>query len=199
MKRVCVYCGSSPGKESFYLDAAKKLGEVLAENDLELVYGGARVGLMGAVADSVLDNGGLVTGVIPEMLNNHVSHQNLSKLHVTGTMHERKTLMFDLSDAFIALPGGIGTLEELFEVMTWAQLGAHAKPCGVLNINGYYDKLFEFLSHTASQGFIMAEHLDILKSDHEPHGLLKQFKNYRSPSENKIDVLSLLDETECPG
>ncbi len=198
MKRVCVYCGSSPGKEPFYMEAAKKLGKVLAENGLELVYGGARVGLMGAVADSVLNNGGTVTGVIPEMLNNHVSHSNLTKLHITETMHERKTLMFDLSDAFIALPGGIGTLEELFEVMTWAQLGSHSKPCGVLNINGYYDKLFEFLVHTASQGFIMSKHLDILRSDHEPLRLLEQFRNYRSPSENKIDVLSLLDETECP-
>lgn len=191
MKRICIYCGSSSGSAPEYLDAATAMGKVIAENNLELVYGGARVGLMGAVADSVLRCGGHVIGVIPEFLNDKVSHEGLSELHVTGSMHDRKNLMFELSDAFIAMPGGLGTLEELFEVVTWAQLGSHGKPCGLLNINNYYGKLIEFLNHSATQGFIHPKHLDIITSDSDPESLLEKFSNYTSPAENNTDKLSL--------
>lgn len=191
MKRICVYCGSSPGSEQEYVAGARRLGKVLADHGLDLVYGGARVGLMGAVADAVLTHGGRVIGVIPRMLNNAVAHEGLTELHITGSMHERKTMMFDLSDAFIALPGGLGTLEELFEVMTWAQLGSHGKPCGLLNILNYYGKLMDFLEHTADQGFIHKEHLNILCSSPDPEQLLENFRNYRSPAQQKLDKLSL--------
>lgn len=173
------------------MEGAAELGRILAENGLELVYGGAQVGLMGAVADAVLDHGGTVIGVIPGMLSQEVAHPGLTELHVTSTMHERKARMFDLSDAFIALPGGLGTLEELFEIMTWSQLGAHGKPCGLLNIKNYYGKLMDFLSHTADQGFIHHNHLDIIAMSHDPEQLLDHFRSYRSPADQNMDKLSL--------
>lgn len=194
MKRICVYCGSNPGNEPDYMDGAAKLGRILAENGIELVYGGAKVGLMGAVADAVLDHGGSAIGVIPAMLEREVAHPGLTELHVTATMHERKAKMFELSDAFIALPGGLGTLEELFEIMTWSQLGSHGKPCGLLNIMNYYEKLMDFLSHTADQGFLHRNHLDIIASSHDPETLLDHFRSYTSPSDRNMDKLSLFRE-----
>lgn len=191
MKRICVYCGSSPGTSPDYMESAALLGRVLAENGLELVYGGARVGLMGALADAALANGARVIGVIPDMLSRDVAHPGLTELHVTSSMHERKSMMFDLADAFIALPGGLGTLEELFEIMTWSQLGSHGKPCGLLNINNYYEKLIAFLAHTADQGFIHREHLDIVALSHDPNILLDHFRAYTSPSDRNLDKLSL--------
>lgn len=173
------------------MDSAARLGRVLAENNLELVYGGARVGLMGALADAALAHGGKVIGVIPDMLSRDVAHPGLTELHVTSSMHERKYKMFELADAFIALPGGLGTLEELFEVMTWSQLGSHGKPCGLLNIRNYYEKLIEFLSHTADQGFMHHCHLDIFATSDDPEMLLDHFKTYESPTERHMDKLSL--------
>lgn len=192
MKRICVYCGSSSGSEPDYIQGARHLGRVLSENNIDLVYGGAKVGLMGAVADAVLAHGGNVIGVIPDILNKAVAHAGLTELHVTGSMHERKAMMFDLSDAFIAMPGGMGTLEEIFEVMTWAQLGSHRKPCGLLNIRNYYAKLIDFLDHSADEGFIHREHLGIISSSPDPEQLLDHFRAYRSPAEQKLDKLSLL-------
>jgi uncharacterized protein (TIGR00730 family) len=147
MKRICVYCGSSSGSRSEYQDTAAYLGQCLAEKGIGIVYGGAEVGLMGAVASSALNRGGEVIGVIPELFADKVKHNQLSQLHIVPTMHARKKKMFDLSDGFIALPGGIGTIEEVFEILTWAQLGYHEKPCGILNVCGYFDNLIEFLEH----------------------------------------------------
>lgn len=155
MKRVCVFSGSSAGRLEHYRAAATRLGTLLAERGIGLVYGGAAVGLMGAVADAAIAAGGSVTGVIPQALvEREVAHTGLPDLRVVGSMHERKALMAELSDAFIALPGGIGTLEEIFEVWTWTQLGSHAKPCAVLNIEGFYDKLLGFLDHVVDEAFL---------------------------------------------
>jgi len=148
MKRVCVNCGSNPGARPEYIAAARTLGTFLAEEDIELVYGGANVGLMGVVATAVMENGGKVIGVIPESFAGKVAQNDLDELYVMPLMHERKHKMFELSDGFIALPGGMGTIEELFEILTWAQPGFHDKPCGMLNICGYFDSLLEFLDHS---------------------------------------------------
>ena len=145
MKNICVYCGSSPGRQEAYSSAARALAKSLVDRNLGLVYGGASVGIMGLIADTVLQLGGRAVGVIPEALvRKEVAHKSLTELHVTQSMHERKTLMAELSDGFIAMPGGIGTLEEIFEIWTWAQLGIHAKPCGLLNAAGYFDALTTF-------------------------------------------------------
>ncbi|MDD1633959.1 MAG: TIGR00730 family Rossman fold protein, partial [Methylococcaceae bacterium] len=145
---ICIYCGSSPGRLDAYASAAFSLAESLVSRNIRLVYGGASIGIMGMVADQVLKLGGQVIGVIPKALaHKEVAHHHLTELHVTQSMHERKMLMAELSDGFIALPGGIGTLEELFEIWTWAQLGFHNKPCGLLNVEGYYDSLIGFLDH----------------------------------------------------
>lgn len=186
MKRICVYCGSSPGFNPAYMEMAKKLGEVLIENQYELVYGGADVGLMGEVANAVLESGGVVHGIIPEFFADKVSHKGLnnqanSKLHIAGSMHERKEMMFNLSDAFIALPGGIGTLEELSELMTWSGLGMHSKPCGLINVDGYYDLFFSFMDNVVSQGFMKQEHRDMLLSASSPEDLLEQMIAYKAP------------------
>ena len=162
MKRICVYCGSNSGDRPEYLAAATSLGEALAAQNLELVYGGASVGLMGAIADTVLQHGGKVIGIIPHHLKNEVAHHHLSELHVVDNMHQRKKMMLDYSDGMIAMPGGFGTLEEIFEAVTWGQLRLHSKPCGLLNICGYYDKLLEFLAHAATEKFIRQEHLALL-------------------------------------
>src|SRR5215472_15798509 len=151
--RICVFCGSSPGNDPAFVDAARATGEVLVEHDIELVYGGARVGLMGAVADAVLVAGGKTTGIMPRALVvREIAHQGLATLHIVDTMHERKTMMSDLSDGFIALPGGAGTLEEIFEQWTWAQLGIHQKPCGFLNVKGYFDPLSDMIGRSVSEG-----------------------------------------------
>lgn len=160
---LCVYCGSSPGQDPAFLKTATTLGVYLAESGIRLVYGGGNVGLMGAVADGALSAGGEVFGVIPEGLaEKELAHPGLTELHTVSSMHERKTMMAELSDAFLALPGGIGTMEEIFEVFTWTQLGFHSKPCGFLNVAGYYDDLFSFLQCMVDQRFLKQEHLDIL-------------------------------------
>jgi len=179
MKSLCVYCGASPGHSPAYTIAAKQLAVTLVNQDIALVYGGGNVGLMGVIADEVLALGGKVTGVIPQALvDKEVGHTGLTQLHIVDNMHQRKALMAELSDGFIAMPGGIGTLEELFEVMTWAQLGFHQKPIGLLNVSGFYDGLLHFLEHTRQQGFLRASHLDILLSSPEPNDLLQQLKTY---------------------
>ena len=155
MKSLCVFCGSSPGKRPAYAELAVRTGELIARSGLTLVYGGGRVGLMGALADAALGAGGRVVGVIPQMLiDREVGHAGLSQLHVVRTMSERKLLMGDLADAFLALPGGIGTMDELFEAWTWTQLGLHRKPCALLNLDGYYDPLLAFLDHAVDEGFL---------------------------------------------
>jgi uncharacterized protein (TIGR00730 family) len=157
MKRICLNCGSSPGFDPVYTAMAQRLGKVLVARNYELVYGGADVGLMGRVADTVLKGGGVVIGVIPRSFAHKVSHQGLTELHLVDSMHERKTMMFDLSDAFIALPGGFGTLEEMAEILTWGQLGLHTKPCGLINVDGYFDPLLSFLDKAVSKGFMWPE------------------------------------------
>ena len=185
MKRICVNCGSSPGFDACYMSMARRLGETLVEHSYELVYGGADVGLMGAVADTVLKAGGIVRGVIPESFADKVSHQGLTELRIVPSMHERKQIMFELSDAFIALPGGFGTLEEVAELLTWAQLGLHAKPCGLINVNRYFDPLLEFLDSAVAKGFMRPEHRRMLLVADEPSGLLEQMATYRVPTVEK--------------
>ena len=159
MKSLCVFCGSSPGNRPTYAALAVRTGELIARRGLKLVYGGGRVGLMGALADAALAAGGRVVGVIPQMLiDREVGHAGLSELHVVHTMSERKLLMGDLSDAFLALPGGIGTMDELFEAWTWTQLGLHRKPCALLNLDGYYDPLLEFLDRAVDEGFLQPQY-----------------------------------------
>ncbi len=189
MKRVCVNCGSSPGAKVDYVRAARSLGSILAESGIDLVYGGAEVGLMGAVADAVLEGGGSVIGVIPEFLDDKVGHARLSELHVVKNMHERKEKMARLSDGFIAAPGGMGTLEEIFEALTWAQLGLHEKPCGFLNIAGYYDHLLGFLDHALDQRFIRREHRDMVLVDADPEALVQKLLHYEAPVVDKwLDI-----------
>jgi uncharacterized protein (TIGR00730 family) len=186
MKNICVYCGSSPGRIEAYAEGARALAKALVARNLGLVYGGASVGIMGLVADSVLQLGGRVVGVIPEALKRkEIDHRGLTELHVTHSMHERKTLMAELSDGFIALPGGIGTLEEIFEVWTWAQLGFHAKPCGLLNVAGYYDQLTTFLDHTVAEQFVKPAHRATLMVEASPEILLDRFASYVAPSVHK--------------
>jgi hypothetical protein len=186
MKSVCVYCGSNPGRQSAYAEAARGLGAALVERGLGLVYGGASVGIMGVLADTVLELGGHVTGVIPEALvRREVAHGRLTELRVTGSMHERKTLMADLADGFVALPGGIGTLEEVFEAWSWAQLGLHAKPCGLLNVAGYFDGLIAFLDHAVAERFVKEPHRSMLIVSEEPSELLRRFETYEAPAVRK--------------
>lgn len=173
MKSLCVFCGSSPGNRPGYASLATRTGELIAKRGITLVYGGGRVGLMGAVADAALSAGGRVVGVIPQMLlDREVGHRGLSELHVVRTMSERKLLMGDLSDAFLALPGGIGTMDELFEAWTWTQLGLHRKPCALLNQDGYYDALLSFLELAVDQGFLQARYRAALLVATEPEAAL---------------------------
>lgn len=182
MRRLCVYCGSSPGRNPAYLEAAATLGRELAARNMGLVYGGASVGVMGALADAVLASGGEVTGVIPRALAlKEVAHPGLTEQLVVGSMHERKALMAELSDGFIALPGGWGTMEEIFEILTWAQLGFHEKPCGLLNVSGYFDGLFAFLEHAISEGFVRPEYRALLLLESDGERLLQRFATYRAP------------------
>ena len=182
MKRICIFCGSNAGARPEYLDAARNLGLILSLRGIELVYGGAEVGLMGAVAASVMDGGGRVIGVIPESLAARVGNLNISELQIVPTMHERKQRMFDLSDGFIALPGGMGTIEEVFEILTWAQLGFHAKPCGILNVSGYFDRIIDFLEHTVDQKFVKPQHRDMVLVDTDAVSLLHRFDGYVAPT-----------------
>lgn len=182
IRRVCVFSGSSPGRRPEYTAAAAALATLLAERKLGLVYGGACVGLMGVLADTALSLGAEVVGVIPEALvAKEVAHRGLSDLRVVGSMHERKALMADLSDAFIALPGGLGTVEELAEILTWGQLGLHRKPCGLLNVAGYFDKLAEFLDHAVDERFVRPAHRAALMVETTPAALLNRFEGYTPP------------------
>lgn len=182
MKAVTVFCGSNPGLRPEYLGAAAALGRAIAERGATLVYGGASVGLMGRVADAALAAGGRVVGIIPEALvNKEVEHRGLTELHVVDSMHTRKRMMAERADAFIALPGGAGTLEELFEVWTWAQLGHHDKPCALLDVAGYYAKLTGFLDHMLAEGFIRTEHRAMLLVDDDPRTLLDRCASYAPP------------------
>src|SRR5574343_577634 len=181
MKSICVYCGSSPGRQPIYADAADSLAAALVKRNLRLIYGGAGIGIMGRLADQVLQLGGEVIGVIPKALaHKEIAHANLTELHITSSMHERKMLMAELSDGFIALPGGIGTLEELFEIWTWAQLGFHHKPCGLLNVNNYYDALIEFLDHMQTEHFVKAHHREMLMVEIDADSLLERFSSYQA-------------------
>jgi uncharacterized protein (TIGR00730 family) len=186
MRRLCVFSGSSPGGHPAYVQAAEELGRALAAQDLGLVYGGAHVGLMGAIADAALDAGGEVVGVIPQALvDREIAHTGLSELHVVGSMHERKAKMADLSDGFIALPGGMGTLEELFEVYTWTQLGLHSKPLGLLDVRGYYAQLAAFLDHAVAERFVIAEHREMLVVEQRAEAMIEAFRRWRPPARAK--------------
>ena len=183
MKAVCVYCGSASGIHPAYAEGARQLAATLVSQQLSLVYGGGNVGLMGIIADEVMRLGGHVTGVIPQaLMDKEVGHSNLSQLHIVRNMHERKALMAELSDAFIAMPGGIGTLEELFEIFTWSQLGFHDKPLGLLNINRFYDTLLDFLQHTNQQGFLRDGHLQLLHAESDPDALLEKLSRHKTLS-----------------
>jgi uncharacterized protein (TIGR00730 family) len=187
MRRICVFCGSSPGRHAEYREAAAHLGRQLAHSGIGLVYGGASIGLMGTVADAARAAGGEVIGVIPRSLVElEVAHNGLDDLRVVGSMHERKALMAELSDAFVALPGGIGTLEEMFEVWTWAQLGSHAKPCAFLNVRGFYDALLGFLDHVVEDGFLRPVHRDMVLVESDPQALLEAIRGYVPPTVAKL-------------
>jgi uncharacterized protein (TIGR00730 family) len=179
---VCVFCGSNPGGRADYLDAAVTLGRTLAQRGITLVYGGARAGLMGAVADAALAAGGRVVGVIPQsLIDREIGHVGLTELHVVHSMHERKQQMADRASGFIALPGGFGTLEEFCEIVTWAQLGIHAKPCALLNVANYYDGLLSFLDHAVDEQFIKPQYRALAMSDSDPVRLLDRMARYEPP------------------
>jgi uncharacterized protein (TIGR00730 family) len=180
MKRICVFCGSSAGSQPEYREGAEQLGAELTRREIGLVYGGGNVGLMGAIADSVLKSGGEAIGVIPEhLMKREIGHNRLTKLHIVRSMHERKALMADLSDAFIALPGGFGTLEEFFEVLTWSQLGLHAKPCGIVNVLGYYTPLLRMLDHAVDERFLKPQNRALVIARETPSELLQAFEDWR--------------------
>jgi len=182
VRRICVYAGSNPGTDPTYAAAARELAELLAERGIALVYGGGRVGLMGVLADTALAVGGEVIGVMPQaLIDREIGHAGLTELKVVSSMHERKALMAELSDAFVAVPGGIGTLEELIEVYTWSQLGIHDKACGVLNVAGYYDHLAAFLDHAVEAGFLRPEHRAVLSVAATPGELLDRLAAYEPP------------------
>lgn len=182
MKRLCVFCGSSQGGRALYRDAAQQLGTLFCERGIGLVYGGGRIGLMGLLADAVLAGGGEVIGVIPDFLAGpEVAHGSLTELHVVKTMHERKALMAELADGFIALPGGYGTLEEFFEIVTWAQLGLHGKPCALLNVAGYFDPLLAVVEHALAEGFVRPHHRGLLLDDTDPARLLGRMAEHAPP------------------
>jgi uncharacterized protein (TIGR00730 family) len=175
--RICVFCGSHAGNNEIYVNAAREMGRTLAARDIGLVYGGGRVGMMGALADAALLAGGSVTGVMPQSLvDRERQHSGLTELHTVASMHERKTKMAELADGFIALPGGAGTLEEIFEQWTWAQLGIHQKPCGFLNTNAYFDPLRKMIDHMAAEGFLLQAHAAMLIFENSPAAILNAFR-----------------------
>ena len=183
LKRVCVYCGSSDKSNSVYFDAASAMGCELAERSLTLVYGGGGTGMMGKLADAVLEHQGQVIGIIPKLFNTPVLlHGGLTELQVVGSMHERKARMAEIADAFVALPGGFGTFEELFEILTWSQIGLHHKPIGVLNVNGYFNPLLALIAHARSEGFIYSEHTALLVDEPSPAVLLNRLEAYEPPA-----------------
>jgi len=186
MKRVCVYLGSNPGNRPEYVAATKALGRELAARGLGLVYGGSSTGLMGRLADACLEAGGEAVGIIPRLLQEkEIAHKGLTEIHVVESMHERKQLMADFSDAFIALPGGIGTMEEFFEVLTWNQIGYHSKPCGLLDVSGYYACLTDHLDRMVNEGFLVGDHRRMVMTSPDPATLLNMFKDYDPPQVDK--------------
>ncbi len=186
MKRLCVYCGSRPGRRSDYAIAARQLARAMVNKKIDLVYGGASVGIMGKIADAVLEEGGKVIGIIPKgLFIKEIAHTGITELIEVGSMHERKSLMAELSDGFIALPGGYGTIEEIFEIITWSQLGMHNKPCGLLNVNNYYDNMISFLDNAVSEQFINKTNRSILLLDESPDALLEKFEVYNAPETEK--------------
>lgn len=186
MPRICVYCGSNLGSRSLYSDAARELADVLVRHEFELVYGGANKGIMGVIANRVLELGGRVHGVIPKLLvEKEIAHAGLNELHVVASMHERKTMMAALSDGFIAMPGGFGTLEEIIEIVTWGQLRFHDKPCGLFNVDGYFDGLLGFLDHSEAEGFLRPENRRMLLTDNDAASLVRRFERYTAPGVDK--------------
>lgn len=186
MKRICVFCGSKVGSTGLYREAARQLGRLMVERGLGLVYGGGSVGLMGVIADTVLAAGGEVIGVIPEMLaTKELLHTGVRQMHVMASMHARKARMAELADAFIAMPGGFGTFEELLEMITWSQLGIHRKPVGLLNVAGYFDPLVQFIDHAISEGFIKPKHRQLIVVADQPAALLDQVAQHKPPVEHK--------------
>ena len=186
-KRICVFCGSNPGAKPEYVQMARQLGRILVKRNIGLVYGGGKVGIMGEIARTVFEEDGEVIGVIPKTLaEKEVAFTKLSDLRVVGSMHERKALMIELADGFIALPGGLGTIEEFFEVLTWAQLGIHQKPCGLLNVCQYYDKITDFLDYAVNQQFVKLEHRSMVLIDENPEALLEKFALYQPPKQTKL-------------
>jgi uncharacterized protein (TIGR00730 family) len=182
--RIAVFCGSSSGNNPDFISATKILGKYLADNNIDIVYGGGKVGLMGTIADSVLAHGGKVYGVIPEHLKEkEIAHQNLTELKVVADMHERKACMAEMADAFVALPGGAGTLEEIFEAWTWAQLGHHNKPCAFYNINNFYDQLIGMIDQMSTSGFLNAQYAEMLIHTNDPEELLTSIRSYQAPKQ----------------
>ena len=182
MNSICVYCGSSDKTDPAYTEAAYELGKVIASREIELVYGAGSTGLMGAVANGTLQNGGEVTGVIPEIFNTpNLVHQGLTRLEIVGDMHVRKARLAELADAFVALPGGFGTFEELFEILTWAQIGLHQKPVGLLNVRQYFDPLIAMIDRANAEGFIYSEHKSLFSFAEDPHTLLEALVNHEHP------------------
>lgn len=182
IRRLCVFCGSSPGRQPLYMEAARALGHLLAEQGIGLVYGGASVGLMGAAADAALAAGGEVIGVIPHALAaREVAHRGLTELQVVGSMHQRKARMSQLADAFVALPGGFGTMEEFFEVLTWSQLGLQRKPCALLNVAGYWSPLLALIDHAAAEEFVRPAHRSLVIEGDDPAALLEQLRQWSAP------------------
>jgi uncharacterized protein (TIGR00730 family) len=187
MKRVCVYCGSAAGGRAEYAEAARILGETLAERGLGLVFGGGRIGMMGVLARAALARGGEAVGVIPRaLLEQGLAQANVTDLRVVETMHERKALMAELSDAFVALPGGLGTMEEFLEILTWAQLGLHGKPCGLLNVACYFDHLISLIDHGVHEGFIEEVYRGLFVVGRRPEELLDKLASYRAPRADKV-------------
>jgi uncharacterized protein (TIGR00730 family) len=187
LNRMCVFCGTNTGSRPSYGQAARELGRILADQQIELVYGGASVGIMGELADSVQEHGGHVTGIIPQQLmEKEAAHTGIRNLIVVASMHQRKSQMADMSDGFIALPGGIGTLEGFFEVLTWGQLGIHAKPAGILNVEGYFDALTGFLDHAVQEGFLTEPHRDAIAVEDDPATLLERMRAYTPPEGEKL-------------
>jgi len=186
IRSLCVFCGSSAGADPRFAGAARAFGSLLAEEKITLIYGGGHVGLMGIVADAVLAGGGKAIGVIPRSLwNREVGHRGLTELHIVESMHERKALMASLSDGFVALPGGLGTFEEIFEVWTWAQLGIHGKPLGFLNVAGFYAPLMRFLDDATDAGFVRSQHRAIAIVEEEPSTMLRRLAEYAAPKVEK--------------
>jgi uncharacterized protein (TIGR00730 family) len=183
VQRICVFCGASPGARPEYAQATTELASLLAAEGVGVVYGGGGVGLMGVLADAVIAEGGEIIGVIPRALvDREIAHRDVTDMRVVASMHERKALMAELADAFVALPGGLGTLEELFEVYTWAQLGLHRKPCALLNVEGYYDGIAGFLSQAVEERFLREEHREMLMVEREPRGLIERLREFEPDS-----------------